>query len=123
MLLALLVWPPGLRGLQVRSRRTPLDLGRTFDHYKTKTSSEEFQRDNTYLQSRDSAIGKNASRKAFTGNPDEYTIGGVLSGASDVEFYFTQVLSVSRLLTVSAPWWDTQGLESKGFSKGREKVV
>ena len=36
----------------------------------------------------------NASWKTFTKNPDEYTIGGVLS-ARDVEHYFIQVLSVS----------------------------
>ena len=32
-------------------------------------------------------------------NPDEYTIGGVLSGTSDVGHYFSQILSVSLDLT------------------------
>ena len=37
---------------------------------------------------------KNISAQSFTGNPNEYTIGGVLS-SMDVEHYFIQILSVS----------------------------
>ena len=38
---------------------------------------------------------QNVSSQAWTGNPREYTIGGVLSGLADIEHYFRQVLSVS----------------------------
>ena len=40
---------------------------------------------------------KNISAQSFTGNPNEYTIGGVLS-SMDVEHYFIQILSVSAFL-------------------------
>ncbi len=83
--------------LENRDKRSPLDIGgrRTFDTFQNKWSNVE-NSDTTYLYSSDSSkTGKNnASFTAFKGNPNEYTIGGVLSGAQDVEFYFTQVLSV-----------------------------
>ena len=44
--------------------------------------------------------GKNASDQSFTGNPNQYTIGGVLS-SMDIEHLFIQVLSVSIFLLIS----------------------
>ena len=68
-------------------KRSPLDLGSygSRDRWTPKS-------DNSYSYSDQN---KNHSRDVFKGNPTEYTIGGVLSGAPGVEFYFTQVLSVS----------------------------
>lgn len=97
------------------SKRSPLDIGgrRTFDNLRNKWTSRkdhvatstpsvndfggryDDRSDSDFFYS-DSAT-KNANfTQTFTGNPDEYTIGGVLSGAKDVEFYFTKVLSVSK---------------------------
>ena len=92
-------------------KRSPIDIGgqrqRTFDRKpKNKWTSKSNILDSeitTPSSNSDyfynSAPGengetKNNSWKTFTGNPDEYTIGGVLS-TEDVEFYFIQVLSVS----------------------------
>ena len=86
------------------NKRSPLEIGsrNSFDSRSNKWTSTT--KDDSYLYSSDSNNGagggsKNASWKVFTGNPDEYTIGGVLSGAP-VEFYFTQVLSVSILVHI-----------------------
>lgn len=84
-----------------RHKRTPLDIG---GRSRDKWSSSEHTRDTGYLYSSDSGASfKNASQKAFTGNPNEYTIGGVLSGTKDVEHYFTQVLSVSAIKKIIFP--------------------
>jgi len=40
----------------------------------------------------------NVSSQSWSGNPREYTIGGVLSGAPEIEHYFKQVLSVSLFI-------------------------
>ena len=79
------------------NKRSPLEIGRTLDNSKRPNSNKwTNKKDDSYPSySSDSSASKNASWKAFTGNPNEYTIGGVLSGAPGVEFYFTQVLSVS----------------------------
>ena len=70
-------------------KRSPLDLGSygSRDRWTAKS-------DKSYSYSDQN---KNQSWDVFKGNPTEYTIGGVLSGAPGVEFYFTQVLSVSLL--------------------------
>ena len=72
-------------------KRSPLDLGSlgTRDRWTPKSDKSY----NSYNEQ-----NKNHSFEVFKGNPTEYTIGGVLSGAPGVEFYFTQVLSVSLLL-------------------------
>ena len=72
-------------------KRSPLDLGSlgTRDRWTPKSDKKSY---NSY-----SDQNKNHSFEVFKGNPTEYTIGGVLSGAPGVEFYFTQVLSVSLL--------------------------
>ena len=69
-------------------KRSPLDLGSlgTRDRWTPKSDKSY----NSYNEQ-----NKNHSFEVFKGNPTEYTIGGVLSGAPGVEFYFTQVLSVS----------------------------
>ena len=96
-------------------KRSPIDIGagqrsRNFDRTKwtsntqdiitTPTSNSDyinFKNEPGHSGNTGSASGnKNASWKTFTKNPDEYTIGGVLS-ARDVEHYFIQVLSVSSL--------------------------
>ena len=93
----------------VIQKRTPLDIGgrRNFDSIRNKwkndkneVTTSKYSSDNSvYNSDQSSASGKNSSlRPVFTGNPDEYTIGGVLSGAPDVEFYFTQILSVRNII-------------------------
>ena len=94
-------------------KRSPLDIGgqrrRTFDRnpknkytsqtnildsaVTTSSSNSDFSYNS---DSNNAGEAKNNSWKTFTGNPEEYTIGGVLS-TEDVEFYFIQVLSVSHI--------------------------
>ena len=99
----------GYRNLQ---KRSPLDIGgqrrgqgvgrknRKKPSYTTPSSSYS---DFSDFSASGSAGGrnsdrnsesKNVSEQSFTGNPNEYTIGGVLS-SMDVEHYFIQILSVS----------------------------
>ncbi len=47
---------------------------------------------------------QNVSSHSWSGNPHDYTIGGVLSGAPEIEQYFRQVLSVSGFSNIS-PWF------------------
>ena len=97
-------------------KRSPLDIGgqrrRTFDRnpknkytsqtnildsaVTTSSSNSDFSYNS---DSNNAGEAKNNSWKTFTGNPEEYTIGGVLS-TEDVEFYFIQVLSVSHIFFV-----------------------
>ena len=72
-------------------KRSPLDLGSlgSRDRWTPNKSDKK-----PYSYSADQNKN-NRSFEVFKGNPTEYTIGGVLSGAPGVEFYFTQVLSVS----------------------------
>ena len=96
----------GYRNLQ---KRSPLDIGgqrrgqgvgrknRKKSSYTTPSSSNS---DFSDFSATGSAGGsnsesKNVSQQSFTGNPNEYTIGGVLS-SMDVEHYFIQILSVSN---------------------------
>ena len=90
----------GYRNLQ---KRSPLDIGgqrrgqgvgrknRKKPSYTTPSSSYS---DFSASDSGRNSESKNVSEKSFTGNPNEYTIGGVLS-SMDVEHYFIQILSVS----------------------------
>ena len=72
-------------------KRSPLDLGSLGS--RDRWTPNKSDKKSSYSYSADQ--NKNRSFEVFKGNPTEYTIGGVLSGAPGVEFYFTQVLSVS----------------------------
>ena len=62
--------------------------------YTTPSSSYSDFSDFSASDSGRNSESKNISAQSFTGNPNEYTIGGVLS-SMDVEHYFIQILSVS----------------------------
>ena len=88
---------PGLKAadvgfeVNIREKRSPIDIGqnRRKDWGKSKSS-------NSYSYSDATNTGSiNSSGSAWTGNPTEYTIGGVLSGSVGIEQYFTRVLRVS----------------------------
>ena len=99
----------GYRNLQ---KRSPLDIGgqrrgqgvgrknRKKPSYTTPSSSYSDFSDSSASgsaggsKSDRNSESKNVSEQSFTGNPNEYTIGGVLS-SMDVEHYFIQILSVS----------------------------
>ena len=95
----------GYRNLQ---KRSPLDIGgqrrgqgvgrknRKKPSYSTTSSSNSDFSDYSATGSAGGSNSeiKNVSEQSFTGNPNEYTIGGVLS-SMDVEHYFIQILSVS----------------------------
>ena len=65
--------------------------------YTTPSSSYSDFSDFSASDSGRNSESKNISAQSFTGNPNEYTIGGVLS-SMDVEHYFIQILSVSAFL-------------------------
>ena len=90
-------------------KRSPLDLGSlgTRDRWAPKSDKSY----NNYNEQ-----NKNHSFEVFKGNPTEYTIGGVLSGAPGVEFYFTQVLSVSLLrITIQHPIYSLEKVSHHQF--------
>ena len=79
-----------------RNKRSPLDIGQNSRKQNSRTSSKT--RSNSGYSFSDASNTNNnssGSGSIWTGNPEEYTIGGVLSGSSGIEHYFTQVLSVS----------------------------
>ena len=82
-----------------RYKRSPLNIGqnsrRTRIQTKTKSKSKSAGSTYTYSDSSTSNSINTSSESVWKGNPDEYTIGGVLSGKSGIEHYFTRVLSVS----------------------------
>ena len=84
-----------------RYKRSPLNIGsnsrRTRIQTKTKSKSKSAGSTYTYSDSSTSNSINTSSGSVWKGNPDEYTIGGVLSGKSGVEHYFTRVLSVSTM--------------------------
>lgn len=93
-------WKEDYNDNRHHQKRSPLDIGGRSRGDKWSSSPSEHTRDTGYLYSSDASGANfnknNASQKVtFKGNPNEYTIGGVLSGTKDVEHYFTQVLSVS----------------------------
>ena len=84
-----------------RYKRSPLNIGqnsrRTRIQTKTKSKSKSAGSTYTYSDSSTSNSINTSSGSVWKGNPDEYTIGAVLSGKSGVEHYFTRVLSVSSI--------------------------
>ena len=91
-----------------RYKRSPLNIGsnsrRTRIQTKNKSKSKSKSSSNsasgssyTYSDSSTANSINTSSGSVWKGNPDEYTIGGVLSGKSGVEHYFTRVLSVSTM--------------------------
>ena len=90
---------PGLKAadvgfeVNIREKRSPIDIGQNRRKDWGKTSSKS---SNSYSYSDATNTGSiNSSGSAWTGNPTEYTIGGVLSGSVGIEQYFTRVLRVS----------------------------
>ena len=92
-----------------RYKRSPLNIGQNSrrtriqtknkSKSKSKSSSSNSAGGSSYTYSDSSTANSinTSSGSVWKGNPDEYTIGGVLSGKSGVEHYFTRVLSVSTI--------------------------
>ena len=92
-----------------RYKRSPLNIGsnsrrtriqtKNKSKSKSKSSSSNSAGGSSYTYSDSSTANSinTSSGSVWKGNPDEYTIGGVLSGKSGVEHYFTRVLSVSTI--------------------------
>ena len=92
-----------------RYKRSPLNIGsnsrrtriqtKNKSKSKSKSSSSNSAGGSSYTYSDSSTANSinTSSGSVWKGNPDEYTIGGVLSGKSGVEHYFTRILSVSTI--------------------------
>ena len=104
-----------------RYKRNPLNIGQNNrrTRIQTKNKSKSKSGGYTYSASDSSTSNSNTSSGGvWKGNPDEYTIGGVLSGKSGVEHYFTRVLSVS----IISFYFINTGGPRIGRKNGRQKT-
>lgn len=91
LFLCLLPTMASMDGGYGRIKRSPLDLSA---NSRTRTTSSTSSNQNGYSFAPDGATSAgNNSGQGWTGNPREYTIGGVLSGEPGIDHYFTQILS------------------------------